>query len=57
MTMGVVTKLVSYAKGRSGESTEPYECKACGNGLSERYHECPECGSYRVERREWQLID
>lgn len=55
--MGVVTKLVSYAAGRWEGVDEPYECKACGNQFAERYHQCPDCGSYRVERREWQLIE
>lgn len=55
--MGVVTKLVSYATRQSVGPDEPYECKACGNQLSERYHQCPECGSYRVERKEWNLIE
>ena len=55
--MGVVTKLVSLATERTMTPDTPYECKACGKGLSEQYHECPECGSYRVERREWELID
>lgn len=55
--MGVVTKLVSYARNRSEAIDEPYECKACGNQFSERYHQCPDCESYRVERREWQFTE
>ncbi len=55
--MGVVSKLVVYATGQSAGTERPYQCKSCGKRFAERYHECPECGSFRVERKEWQLSE
>lgn len=31
----------------------PYVCSACGAGLALRYHACPRCGSYRIDRETW----
>jgi lipopolysaccharide biosynthesis regulator YciM len=53
--MGVVTKLVSYAREHGGEAGGRYECQQCGLRLDERYHQCPQCGSYRVERTDWEI--
>ena len=55
--MGVVTRLVSIAREETSWDEEPYECKTCGKPFSERYHQCPDCGSYRVERKEWKIIE
>ncbi|MFB6110432.1 MAG: hypothetical protein ABEJ60_06110 [Halodesulfurarchaeum sp.] len=55
--MGVVAKLVSYAIDHGGGEGGRYECQACGIRLEERYHQCPQCGSYRVERRDWDIED
>lgn len=47
--MGVVTKLVSLTRSRQA----PYECLACGQTYDVQHYRCPECGSFRVEVKEY----
>ena len=32
-----------------------YECVGCGAGFDGRRQVCPDCGSYSIRRREWDL--
>jgi lipopolysaccharide biosynthesis regulator YciM len=31
----------------------PYRCVNCGTTLSVQYQQCPECGSYTIDRAAW----
>lgn len=33
----------------------PFECTGCGNRYALQYFSCPDCGSYDVDRVEWEL--
>ena len=35
------------------DEAPPYECKGCETGFDVQYQVCPECGSYAVERVDW----
>lgn len=39
--------------GQADPEDEPYECGVCGVRLSVRFQECPECGSYTIDRADW----
>lgn len=39
--------------GRSAPQDTPYQCATCGTELSVRFQECPECGSYSIDRKDW----
>lgn len=34
-----------------------YQCQQCSTHFDCQFHVCPECGSYRIERRDWQPTD
>lgn len=39
--------------GGSDPVEKPYQCAKCGEKLSVRYQECPECGGYTIDRADW----
>jgi rRNA maturation endonuclease Nob1 len=39
------------ARPAEAESTPAYACRGCGAGFEMRYHVCPECGGFSVDRR------
>lgn len=52
--MGLVRSILGRIRSPSEDDTI-YTCQQCGTALELRYHRCPECGGFRVERTDWQL--
>ncbi len=46
--MGLMRRL-----GVSSDQETPYECKGCGTTFGVLPQVCPECGSYIIERDDW----
>jgi len=54
--MGIVDGL-SNLFGPHTQSEGIYQCQSCQALFDAQFHVCPNCGGYRVDRREWQLSD
>ena len=39
--------------GTQSPEDAPYQCLNCGTTLALQYQECPECGSYTIDRVDW----
>ncbi|UWG48149.1 Zinc finger protein [Halanaeroarchaeum sp. HSR-CO] len=39
--------------GRSEPDETPFQCASCGTQLAVRYQQCPECGSFSIDRADW----
>lgn len=50
--MGIVDKLRTMVV-TPEEPRGAYQCRSCRSRFEGRYHVCPDCGGYRVERVEW----
>ena len=53
--MGVVDEWAS-AIWQSDDDDPVYECQQCENQFEVRYYQCPDCGSYQVERTDWDAV-
>jgi hypothetical protein len=56
--MGRLDRLLRWARadperrpGADGGSRPAYACRACNAAFEVRYHVCPECGAFSVDRR------
>ncbi len=54
--MGVVEDWAS-AIWQSEDDDPVYECQRCDSQFEVEYYICPDCGSYRVERTDWEDCD
>lgn len=51
--MGAIDRLKRILDADGGDQGD-YECRRCGVRFQVRYFTCPSCGSYSVERTEWE---
>lgn len=52
--MGVVEDLRTMVAA-TPDQTGGYQCQGCHARFETQYHVCSDCGSYRVERTEWDI--
>jgi rRNA maturation endonuclease Nob1 len=53
--MGYLRALGQRIVGSDPDGSLDYECEGCGVRFARRQQVCPDCGGYRVVRREWEF--
>lgn len=51
--MSAIGRVRQAITGSISDSVPTYKCCGCGSHFELQYHVCPLCGSFSVERSEW----
>lgn len=52
--MSAKTRILDRLAAPFARDDRPYRCRGCGARFELRYHVCPACGGYAVERDRWE---